>query len=237
MRLDKYLSTQGMTRSVARDAIRLGRVHVDGQPVRDPSTHIVETAQITLDGVSITSIPAHTHIMLHKPAGVITAASDARSGTVFDLLPRELYPRGLCAVGRLDRDTTGLLLFTTDGQLAHRLISPKWVIEKEYLATVDGMLNEDHIGKMAQGIALTDFTARPAKLDIISPNVGRLTVTEGKYHQVKRMFGSLACPVIQLHRARIGNLTLDPALSPGQARALSASEAANLYQLIDMEAP
>ena len=142
----------------------------------------------------------HMHLMLHKPAGLLTATTDARQKTVMDLLPEELKRRALGPVGRLDKDVTGLLLLTDDGQLAHRLISPKWTVEKVYLARVEGALDASDIQAFQAGIALSDFTARPARLEILEPDLGRLTLTEGKFHQVKRMFAARGKPVLRLHR-------------------------------------
>ncbi len=235
MRLDKYLSDTGMGRAQARALILQGRVRVEDQTAARPGQAVAPGQRVTVDGRELAP-PGPLHLMMNKPAGVVTAQEDSRFKTVFDLLPEACRRRGLCAVGRLDRDTTGLLLFTTDGQLAHRLISPRFTVEKSYLAWVEGRLTQEHVTRMAQGIALKDFTARPAKMEILEPNLARLTVTEGKYHQVKRMFGALGCPVTRLHRERVGPLTLDSALAPGQARPLTPEESAALCQLTRWEA-
>ena len=235
MRLDKYLSDTGMGRAQARALILQGRVRVEDQTAARPGQAVAPGQRVTVDGRELAP-PGPLHLMMNKPAGVVTAQEDSRFKTVFDLLPEACRRRGLCAVGRLDRDTTGLLLFTTDGQLAHRLISPRFTVEKSYLAWVEGRLTQEHVTRMAQGIALKDFTARPAKMEILEPNLARLTVTEGKYHQVKRMFGARGCPVTRLHRERVGPLTLDSALAPGQARPLTPEESAALCQLTRWEA-
>lgn len=235
MRLDKYLSDTGMGRAQARALIGQGRVQVDGQVARNPGQALGSQARVAVDG-RLVDAPGHLHLMMHKPAGVVTAREDGRFQTVFDLLPAQYRRRGLCAVGRLDRDTTGLLLLTTDGQLAHRLISPRFTVEKSYLARVEGTLTGEHILRMAQGVALKDFTARPAALTILAPNLGRLTVTEGKYHQVKRMFAALGCPVIQLHRESVGPVMLDGDLAPGQVRPLTPAEVQALCQITRWEA-
>lgn len=236
MRLDKYLSEAGLTRTQAKAAVSRGRVTVNGQPVQDAALKIEENALVLLDGQEV-GRPGHIHLMMNKPAGVVTALEDARFATVFDLIPPRYRRKDLCAVGRLDRDTTGLLLFTTDGQLAHRLISPRFTVEKAYLATVDGALTEEHVRRMAEGIRLTDFTARGAPLEILSSNLGRLTVTEGKYHQVRRMFGALGCPVTALHRESVGGITLDPTLQPGEIRPLTSDEIARLLAITRWEEP
>ncbi|MDL2206973.1 rRNA pseudouridine synthase [Eubacteriales bacterium OttesenSCG-928-N13] len=238
MRLDKYLSLQGYTRSQAKRLCTEGRVRVDGDIAIDASRHVSDDARIFLDGAPLVN-ETHQHLMLHKPQGVITATKDERGKqTVLDLIPPGQRRRELGPVGRLDKDVTGLILLTTDGQLAHRLISPKWVIEKRYVADVQGELTEQHVRRMAEGIRLTDFTARPAKMQILhSGEVSRaeLYITEGKYHQVKRMFGALERPVIRLERLSIGALQLDPALMPGEWRALTDQERAALYQAVDMK--
>ncbi len=237
MRLDKYLGAMGLSRSEARSAIARGRASVDGRVSTDAGFQVPEGARVALDG-AVACQPGHVHLMMNKPSGVITAGSDARHRTVFDLLgAKERGLPGLCAVGRLDRDTTGLLLFTTDGQLAHRLISPRFTVEKVYLARVDGALGEAHVRAMAEGIKLKDFTAQPARLRIVEPDLGELTVTEGKYHQVKRMFGALGREVLALHRASVGGVALDAALAPGAVRALTTGEAALLYAITRLEEP
>ena len=175
------------------------------------------------------------HLMLHKPAGLLTATTDARQKTVMDLLPEELKRRALGPVGRLDKDVTGLLLLTDDGQLAHRLISPKWTVEKVYLARVEGALDASDIQAFQAGIALSDFTARPARLEILEPDLGRLTITEGKFHQVKRMFAARGKPVLRLHRESVGGVSLDSALECGKFRPLTAEEEGALYALVRME--
>lgn len=236
MRLDKLVSQANLTRSQARDLIAAGRVAVDGRAARDAGLQVAGGARVTLDGAPL--IPrGPLLLMLNKPAGVLTAARDARRETVLDLIPPELR-RNLSPVGRLDLNTTGLLLLTTDGQLAHRLISPRWQVEKVYRALVDGELTADHARRMAGGIALSDFTARPAHLNILQSgpqSLAELTVTEGKYHQVKRMFGSLGRPVLALHRIAVGGVKLDEGLAPGAFRPLTADETAALCALVEWE--
>ena len=163
--------------------------------------------------------------MLNKPAGVLTAANDPRRETVLDLLPRACRALGCMPVGRLDLDTEGLLILTTDGQLAHRLLAPKNGVEKIYIAEVDGPLRGEDVSAFAQGLRLSDFTARPARLEIMPPgNVGRVTVCEGKFHQVKRMFLACGRTVTHLKRLTFGGVRLDETLAPGQWRELTAQE-------------
>lgn len=235
MRLDKFLSAQGLSRKQARAAIASGQVLVNGEVQGDPG-FILEpiSAQVLFQGRAL-GYRRHMHLMLHKPAGLLTATTDARQKTVMDLLPEELKRRALGPVGRLDKDVTGLLLLTDDGQLAHRLISPKWTVEKVYLARVEGALDAADIQAFQAGIALSDFTARPARLEILEPDLGRLTITEGKFHQVKRMFAARGKPVLRLHRESVGGVSLDSALECGKFRPLTAEEEGALYALVRME--
>ena len=231
-RLDKLLSENGLSRKQAGQVIRAGRVKVDGEVVRDAAhTLDADTARVTLDGEAL-STEKHLHLMLNKPAGCLTATEDGRGATVMDLLPEPLRKRGLGPVGRLDKDVTGLILLTTDGQLAHRLISPRWKMDKKYLATVEGRLDEACVRRFLEGVPLKDFTCEPAGLRILhagdEESLCEVTVHEGKYHQVKRMLASRGAPVVYLRRERIGALSLDPALAPGQWRELTEVEVALL---------
>ncbi len=235
MRLDKFLSAQGLSRKQARAAIASGQVLVNGEVQGDPGFILDPiSAQVLFQGRAL-GYRRHMHLMLHKPAGLLTATTDARQKTVMDLLPEELKRRALGPVGRLDKDVTGLLLLTDDGQLAHRLISPKWTVEKVYLARVEGALDASDIQAFQAGIALSDFTARPARLEILEPDLGRLTITEGKFHQVKRMFAARGKPVLRLHRESVGGVSLDSALECGKFRPLTAEEEGALYALVRME--
>lgn len=235
MRLDKFLSAQGLSRKQARAAIASGQVSVNGEVQGDPGFILDPiSAQVLFQGRAL-GYRRHMHLMLHKPAGLLTATTDARQKTVMDLLPEELKRRALGPVGRLDKDVTGLLLLTDDGQLAHRLISPKWTVEKVYLARVEGALDATDIQAFQAGIALSGFTARPARLEILEPDLGRLTITEGKFHQVKRMFAARGKPVLRLHRESVGGVSLDPALECGKFRPLTAEEEGALYALVRME--
>ena len=176
--------------------------------------------------------------MLNKPQGTLTAARDKRQRTVMDLLPPMYAAMGCMPAGRLDKDTEGLLIITSDGQLAHRIISPKKDVTKVYFARVDGVLHEEDIAAFAAGLHIDDsdgtFDARPAGLTILSTDGAssevRVRVSEGKYHQVKRMLSSRGAPVTYLKRERIGALALDPALAPGQWRELTDEEVALLEQ-------
>ena len=154
---------------------------------------------------------------------------------MFDVLPDDMQAKGLSAVGRLDRDTTGILLFTTDGELAHRLISPNRNVDKVYLAEVDSPLDDKCVRMMAEGVRLKDFTAKPAVMTVISPFCAELTVTEGKYHQVKRMFAALGRNVVKLKRLSVAGVSLDPELELGMSRRLYDGEIERLYKAVGLE--
>ena len=236
MRLDKAVALTGMSRAEAKKAIALGRVSVAGQIVRDPGAQ-VDARDVRLDGAP-TPDAGPVYLMINKPAGVITATRDGRLPTVMDLLPEPLRRREPGPVGRLDRDVTGLVLMTTDGQLAHRLISPRWKAEKLYRARCEGRLEEGHVRAFAQGLDLGDFTAAPAKLTILEADDGQsladVVLTEGKFHQVKRMFAAVGHPLTALSRLRIGCVTLDEGLAPGACRPLTAQEIEGLLRMCDM---
>ena len=231
MRLDKFLALEGRcTRSGAKEQLRRGRVTVNGAVARDGAQAVdPERDVIALDGETL-RYRSEMHLMLNKPAGVLTAANDPRCRTVMDLLPRACAAMGCMPVGRLDLDTEGLLLFTTDGQLAHRLLAPKHGVEKVYIARVDGILTEEDAAAFARGLQLSDFMARPARLEILPPgDTGRVTVCEGKYHHVKRMFGACGRKVTHLKRLTFGGIALDEALAPGEWRELTKAERDALY--------
>ena len=237
MRLDKLLSQMGEgTRQQVRLLVRAGHVAVDGSPARDAGMIIDTAAQrVTVDGCLLAWQDTRT-VMLNKPAGVLTAARDPKQPTVLDLLPPLYRAMGCMPAGRLDKDTEGMLILTTDGQLAHRLIAPAKEVGKQYEAEVDGPLDEGDVRAFAEGLPVRDadgaFTAKPAVLEILSAGQARsvacVTVTEGKYHQVRRMFAARGRTVLALRRLSIGALHLDPALAPGQWRELTQEETALL---------
>ena len=226
VRLDKFISDTGeCSRSQARDRIRAGRICVDGAVVSDPGMRLdPDACRITLDGETMTD-RGHLYVMLHKSAGILTATRDPRKPTVLDAMPEAWKKKGLFPVGRLDKDTTGLLILTDDGAFAHKVISPKSRIPKLYEAVVEGMPSPDDIQAFRQGIVLKDGTkCLPADLQICGDGVVRVEVFEGKYHQVKRMLASRQLPVKELRRLRIGSLWLDADLAPGEYRRMTDSE-------------
>lgn len=240
MRLDKLLATLDVgTRSQVQKIVRSGAVRVDGNPIKDPGKNIDEkTAEITVGGQKLDTRLTR-HLMLHKPAGLLTAARDKKQPTVMDLVPSVCSSIGCMPVGRLDKDTTGLLLLTTDGELNHRLLAPGRHVDKTYYAEVDGQLDENSVKAFAEGLDLGDFEASPAALQIIYSEGGRaaarVTIHEGRFHQVKRMFEAVGCMVTRLHRETFGPLNLenDPAL--GEWRELTDEEVRSLYQAAGME--
>ena len=234
MRLDALLTRLGLgSRSEVQRLIRRGAVTVGGRGIRVPGENVQPGALLTVDGQAVDSRVERT-LMMYKPAGVLTAARDPKAATVMELLPPVCTSLGCMPVGRLDKDTTGLLLLTTDGELAHRLISPKREIRKVYLATVDTPFIPEDVSAFAQGLALSDFTAKPALLEIVDEHTARVTVTEGKYHQVRRMLAARGHDTLALHRERVGPLALDPALRPGETRELTETELSGLRQAVDL---
>lgn len=234
MRLDKLLTTAGLTRAQAKRAVAEGRARVNGEAVRDAGLR-VDGKQVLLDGRPVTE-PGEVYWMLNKPAGVLTAVRDAWEKTAFALLPEDVRRREPSPIGRLDRDVTGLLLFTTHGELLHRLISPRYAVEKVYIARVEGTPDASDAEKLAAGIAFSDFTARPARLEVLEEGLVRLTVTEGRYHEVKRLLAAVGHPVSSLARAAMGGVYLDAALKAGEGRPLTDDEVARLLRAARLEA-
>lgn len=228
MRLDKYLAVAaGLSRSQARDAIRAGRVTVDSQAAKTADLKVGEAVSVLLDGRAVAA-RSGMHLMLYKPTGILTAARDSRVKTVMDLLPEYAKRCNCMPVGRLDKDSEGLLLLTTDGELAHRLLAPRRGIVKTYEAVVEGELGEKDVDAFRDGIRLSDFTALSAQLRILraggETSLAQADLSEGKHRQVRRMFGSLGHEVLNLKRLRFGPIALDPALQPGQSRELTETE-------------
>ena len=239
MRLDRWLVTLGTgSRSEVQRLIRRGAVTVDGLSVTDPGFSCDPVrGSLTLNGAPVDGRLIR-HVMMHKPAGLLTAARDRKQPTVMDLLPPVYAAIGCMPVGRLDKDTTGLLLLTCDGEMNHRLLSPGRHVDKTYLAEVDGPLTEADVHAFAMGLTLSDFTAAPAQLEILSSGeraTARVTVHEGKFHQVKRMFSAVGREVTQLHRERFGSLRLDEGLASGAWRELTEDELRELRRDAQME--
>ena len=225
-RLDKLLAATGRwSRREVKQLVRQGQVLVNGVPAASAEKkYDPASAAFTVCGQPLT-LRRYTYVLLHKPAGVLTATEDRRQRTVLELLPAEYRRRGIAPVGRLDKDTTGLLLLTDDGELAHRLLSPKYHVDKRYLAQVDGALGQADVEAFAGGIALADGTeCLPAGLELLPEHRCIVTLRQGKFHQVKRMLASRGAPVVTLHRLSMGALTLPETLLPGQWRPLTEAE-------------
>lgn len=226
MRLDRLLSELGVaSRSELRQMIRRGRVSVDGVTVTEPERRVDPAGcTVSVDGAPV-QYRRFRYFMLDKPEGVLSVTEDRRQETVLSLLPPELQRLDLFPVGRLDKDTSGLLLLTNDGDFAHRVISPKSGIEKRYRAEVKGAPDEEDVRAFAAGLVLGDGTqCLPAKLEITGGSICHVTVMEGKYHQVKRMLAARGKPVEKLRRLSVGALTLDADSEPGAIRELDEND-------------
>ena len=227
MRLDKYLSDMNVgTRTEIKKAVRSGRVTVDGEIAGNPGLSVNETSSVFYKGKEIL-YEVFSYYMLNKPSGVITATEDRFQKTVLDLLPDDRR-KDLSPVGRLDKDTEGLLLITNDGDLNHRLLSPKHHVDKRYYARIQGQVDSSDVQAFAEGIRLDDdLLCMPAHLEILeSGDISEIEVViqEGKFHQIKRMFEAVGKKVIYLKRLSMGSLILDPTLSPGEWRRLTDDE-------------
>lgn len=228
MRLDKFVAKTGLgSRTEVRKLIRSGQVTVDGVVIKDRSfTLNSQTAKVMASGTELEYRGYH-YLMLNKPPGVISATEDKLHATVLELLPPTYQHLKLFPVGRLDKDTQGLLLLTDDGQLAHNLLAPKKHVPKTYLALVQGLVDKDNQEAFAKGIPLSDFITLPAQLEILEAGPQsqvEVTICEGKFHQVKRMFHAVGKEVLALTRIRFGPLSLDAKLAPGDSRELTPEE-------------
>ena len=228
-RLDKFLCDSGAgTRSQVKLLLKAGRVTVDGKPEKDGAKKVDPAAQaIALDG-DVLGGRRRAVVMLNKPAGFVTATEDPSDRTVMELLPPEMKHLDLKPVGRLDKATEGLLLFTNDGDLLHRLISPKKEVPKVYYARHEGTASEEDIAAFSTGLTLRDGTVcLPAKLESLGTGESLITVCEGKYHQVRRMMASRGMTVLYLERRQEGSLTLGT-LPRGSVRELTEAEVGKL---------
>ena len=226
MRLDRFLSNlPRFSRKDARFALTAGRVKVDGQTVSDPHHNVREFSCVMVDDQVLQAAKAARYFMLHKPPGCVSATVDPQHPTVLDLLD-EPDKHELHIAGRLDFNTSGLMLITNDGKWSRRLTQPATKLPKVYLVQTEQEIGAHYAQKFAEGFyfAFEDLTTQPAQLTVIDTHHARLSIVEGRYHQVKRMFGYFDNKVLGLHRESMGSLILDPGLGPGQYRALSAAE-------------
>jgi 16S rRNA pseudouridine516 synthase len=225
MRLDFFIANAtDLSRKDAKRAIGKGRVERNGYPCRQASASVEAEDTITLDGASL-ALPGQRYLMLFKPEGVISATTDSNQPTALDLLPAGLRD-GLHIAGRLDKDTTGLLLLTTDGAWSHRITAPRADCAKTYRVGLDAPISRDAISQLENGVRLKDESALtlPAGVQMIDDRTMELTIQEGRYHQIKRMMAAVGNHVSTLHRLRIGDITLDADLAPGEYRELTPEE-------------
>lgn len=229
MRLDKVLSNFGFgSRSEIKKLAREGLIRVDGSIIKDASIHVdPENNRIEVGGTFL-NYRRFIYIVMNKPAGVISATADNKHKTVIDLLPEEFTCFDLFPAGRLDIDTEGMLLLTNDGQMAHELLSPRKHVDKRYYALIEGVVTDEDTKRFVEGVVLDDgYKTMPAELEIIKSGTHseiELTLHEGKFHQVKRMFEAIGKKVVYLKRIRIGGLQLDDTLRPGECRELTSEE-------------
>jgi len=225
MRLDYLVATaSGLSRKEAKRAIGKGLVERNGSQCRQVSVQVGAEDDIRLDGNRL-SLPGERYLMLFKPQDTLSATTDSHQPTALDLIPADLR-NGLHIAGRLDRDTTGLLLLTTDGHWSHRITSPRAGCEKTYLVALSEPISGDAIAHLETGVKLKgeDALTRPAMVSLINPQTIELTIREGRYHQIKRMLAAVGNHVTALHRLRIGAIALDDSLAPGEFRELTAAE-------------
>lgn len=228
MRLDKFISSNSAySRNEIRQAAKRGKISVNGKIEKKFDAPVTAEDLICIYGNQINEI-GNIYLILNKPKGVLSASTDKNKQTVIDLVHEKYKHLDLFPVGRLDKDTTGLLIITNNGDFAHKVISPKYFIPKTYLVELDGEVSEELIPKFKDGVILADGTCcKPAKLEVLESNTALLTITEGKYHQVKRMFGVFDLGVNSLHRVSVGELTLPEDLKVGECTEISEFEVMN----------
>ena len=225
-RLDKYISSQlpNISRKEAREIIRRGAVMVNGITAKSPEDKIEPGSDVVLLSGREIKYKKHIYIMLNKPAGIVTATRDSLSKTVLELIPPDLRRSGLFPAGRLDRDTVGFVLITDDGDLAHRILSPKSHVEKRYFVRLQDDISPETASVFAGGMELSDKRLLPAELEVLGLRECIITLKEGKYHQIKRMFEAVGNKVVYLKRIMIAGISLDENLEEGECRELSQDE-------------
>ncbi len=234
-RIDKLLASQGaMSRKDVKEMIKKGRVTVNNAVIKNSDYKIDEEKDsVAIDGEELL-LKKHIYIMLNKPQGVVSASDSSTDTTVVDLVADELFRKGLFPAGRLDKDTTGFVLITDDGDFAHRILSPKNHIFKTYLARLEHSLSDEDAAALENGITLGDGTTlKEAKVEIVedgSTPLVKIMICEGKYHQVKRMFAATGNKVTALHRSKMGGLDLDTSLKAGECREITNEELEKLLK-------
>ena len=231
-RVDKLIVSQGQySRSEVKALVSRRRVLVDGVAIRSSSEKVdPDTARIVVNGVELV-FKRNVYLMLHKPQGYVSATEDKSQATVLELVPEEYRGRELFPAGRLDKDTTGLMIITDDGAMAHRILSPKKHVQKVYLVEIDVPMSPEMVSGFAAGVELNDGVCQEAKLEITGSHTGIVTLREGRYHQIKRMFGCFGGKVVRLHRLAMGNLFLPEDLPEGECRELNDEELKLLQQI------
>ena len=225
-RLDKIISNRtGISRKDVKSAISSGRVTVSGAVVRSSDFKVGENEEIVLDGKKISG-NANVYLVLNKPKGYVSATEDPEQKTVIELVPPELFRNGIFPAGRLDKDTTGLMIITDDGDFAHRILAPRKHVPKKYAVTIDLPVTEKMKEGFENGIELSDGICKSAKLFKTGEYNCEVTLSEGRYHQIKRMFGCFGAKVTELHRLSMGGFSLPEDLLPGECRELSEKELA-----------
>ena len=231
-RIDKIIASQGKySRSDVKGLVAKGRVQVDGVRIKSSSVKADPAInRISIDGVDIT-VKQHIYLMLNKPKGYVSATEDKEHQTVLELVPEEYAGRELFPAGRLDRDTTGLMIITDDGVMAHNILSPKKHVQKVYHVTIDIPVTEEMQKGFADGVELNDGVCKVAGLEMSGEYTAIVTLKEGRYHQIKRMFGCFGAKVVELHRVAMGDLYLPSDLPEGQCRELTETELNKLQQI------
>ena len=224
MRLDKAAADLFvLSRTEAREAIKSGSVTVNGEICADPRADVSTRDEIGMEGKTATT--AFIYLMMNKPAGVLSVSRDDRQQTVIDILPEQYKRKGLMSVGRLDKDTTGMLIITDDGAFAHRITSPKSGVYKRYAVQYEGQTHANAVGLFRLGVTLEDGSVcLPARIFLLPGGRAEVIIQEGKYHQIKRMFAAIGCTVTALSRMSTGLLNLDTALKSGEVRPISSEE-------------
>ena len=224
-RIDKIISSQGKySRSEIKKLASQGRIKINDNIVKKVNEKIdIETSTIYIDNEKL-DFKRNIYLILNKPKGYISASEDRSQKTVLDLIPEKYFRKGLFPAGRLDKDTTGMMIITDDGEFAHNILAPRKHIEKTYRVQIDIDITEEMREKFKQGIVLKDHVCCPATIIVEDKNTALITITEGKYHQIKRMFGCFGAKVVKLHRISMGGLQLPSDLEEGQCRELTKEE-------------
>ena len=230
-RIDKIISSQGKySRKEVKKLISSHKVLLNGEIVKSSDVKVnVGNDEIVIEGIKL-NVKRKIYLVLNKPQGYVSATTDKRDKTVLELVPEEFNKRNLFPAGRLDKNTTGLMIITDDGELAHNILSPKKHVKKSYKVTLDINATEDMIERFSNGIELSDVICKPAEMKIIGSNVAIVILREGRYHQIKRMFGCCGAKVIELHRISLGNLSLPNDLKEGECRELTDKELLKLQE-------